>query len=382
MKSQLVIAVAGVTGRMGSARHLRGALVPLATDGLQSSTGAGPVDVRLVLVGRDAGTLERLAATCGAAWSTDLAAVLADPSVDVYFDARRPDVRPAAVRTALEAGKHVYVEKPLALAAAEAEALADLARSRGLRTGIVHDKLFTPGFVALRRLLDDGALGPIVDLRAAFGYWVHDGTDHPAQRPSWNFRRDAGGSLVPDLFTHWSYLLELVGRPAAVAALTATHVAERLDEHGDRYPVTVEDVAHVLVRLDTGATGTVSSSWVERPFTPFTLVVHGRRATAHVTPGGCWVTEEAMGDGAPWSGGPEGVWRQVPSHPDDEFLAQWRAFLRHVVFEEPFPWTFASAVRAARLCAAIEASAATAAWSEVPGEPLRGARPSPTIPDQ
>ncbi|OGO56007.1 MAG: hypothetical protein A2V85_04350 [Chloroflexi bacterium RBG_16_72_14] len=368
MSRQLTIAVAGVTGRMGSARHLREALVPLAAEGLRPPDGTEPVRLRLVLVGRDASVLERLAATCGAGWTTDLDAVLADPGVDVYFDARRPDVRPAAVSVALEAGKHVYVEKPLALEAAEAEALAKLSRERGLRTGIVHDKLFTPGYIALRRLLAAGTLGAVVDVRGAFGYWVHDGTDRPAQRPSWNFRREAGGSLIPDLFTHWSYLLELVGRPVAVAALTATHVAERRDERGNAYPVTVEDVAHVLLRLDNGATASVSSSWVERPFTPFTLVVHGLRATAHVTPAGCWITEEAMGDGAPWSDGPVGVWRSVPSPPGYEFRAQWLAFLRHVAFDEPFPWTFASAVRAARLCAAIEASAAVGAWSEVPGD--------------
>lgn len=369
MSHQLVVAVAGVTGRMGSARHLRGALMPLAAEGLVPVDGGAPRGIRLLLVGRDAAQLAKLAAVCGAAWSTDLDAVLADPDVDVFFDARRPDVRPSAVRAALEANKHVYVEKPLALDAGEAERLAELARARGLRTGIVHDKLFTPGYVALAGLLGDGSLGEVVDVRGAFGYWVHDGAVRPAQRPSWNFRREQGGSLVPDLFTHWSYMLELVARPAAVAALTATHVSERVDPSGERYRVTVEDVAHVLVRLETGATGTISSSWVERPMTPFTLTVHGLRASAHATPSGCWITEDAQGGGAPWADGPAGGWRPVPALAQDEFLVQWRLFLRHVAFGEPFPWSFDAAARAAGFCAAILAAARDAAWRPVTPSP-------------
>jgi predicted dehydrogenase len=365
MTPSITVAVAGVTGRMGTTRHLRGALEPLARDGLTASSGGRPVPIRLVLVGRDEAALRQLATATNAAWSTDLDSVLGDRDVDVYFDARRPDVRPSAIRAAIQAGKHVYAEKPLALDATEARALEQLAKDRGVKTGIVHDKLFTPGYRALRGLLETSALGQVLDVRGSFGYWVHDGTGEKPQRPSWNYRREAGGSLIADIFSHFSYLLELVGRPVAVAALTATHVTERRDEAGSPYLVTVEDTAHVLVRMNQGATAVVSTSWVERPLTPFTLVVHGREASARTTPTRCWVTAAASGDGAPWEGGPDGVWAPVPVGTGDEFLAQWTLFLRHVAFDEPFRWTFASAVRAASLCAAIEEAAATGRWCAV-----------------
>jgi len=82
----------------------------------------------------------------------------------------------------------VYCEKPLASTYAQALRLAELARAAGVKNGIVHDKLYLPGFLKLKRLIESGFFGRILSLRGEFGYWVFEGDwGQPAQRPSWNY---------------------------------------------------------------------------------------------------------------------------------------------------------------------------------------------------
>nr|WP_240943105.1 Gfo/Idh/MocA family oxidoreductase [Planosporangium thailandense] len=355
---------------MGRARHLEGALIPLRRSGVRSGDSRRELD--LVLVGRRPDALRELAAEHGIQrWSTSLDEVLSDPDVDVYFDAQRSGERAAAVRAAIAAGKHVYCEKPLAPTRLEAVALARAAQNAGVRTGVVQDKLFTPGFRALGELVRAGRLGRVVDVRGDFGYWVHTGEDRAPQRPSWNYRRADGGEFIGDLFSHWFYLLDLIRTPVSVAALGATHVPQRHDEHGQLYDVDVEDLAHVLVRLDDRVTGVVSSSWIQRPATPFTLTVHGSRLSARATPDGCAVADLTTGDKAPSA---EPPWRpvDVPNH-GDEFLSQWGDFLAHVAFGTDYRLTFSYAARAAAFCDAIRTSLAQGTWCDIPYEE-RGTR--------
>lgn len=100
----------------------------------------------------------------------------------MYFDAQATGGRRKTILTAIAAGKHVYTEKPIAESVEEGRELAQAADSAGIVNGVVHDKLFLPGLLKLKRLLDSGFFGRIMSVRCEFGYWVFPGDVQPAQR--------------------------------------------------------------------------------------------------------------------------------------------------------------------------------------------------------
>ncbi len=158
--------------------------------------------------------------------------------MSVYFDAQTTLQRAAAVSKAIAAGKHVYCEKPTATAAAEALDLYSRARARGVKHGVVQDKLWLPGLMKLADLKARGFFGRILSVRGEFGYWVYEGDLIPAQRPSWNYRKEEGGGIVVDMLCHWRYVLDnLFGAVKAVSCLAATHIPRRWDENGKAYDV-------------------------------------------------------------------------------------------------------------------------------------------------
>ena len=85
---------------------------------------------------------------------------------------------------ACKAGKDVYCEKPVSESFEEAREIAAYARAKGVKNGIVHDKLDLPGLLKLKRLRDSGFFGRMLSVKGEFGYWVFEGDWMPAQRPS------------------------------------------------------------------------------------------------------------------------------------------------------------------------------------------------------
>src|SRR5947207_516566 len=258
----ILVAVNGVTGRMGYRQHLVRSLLSIREQGgvpLGDGTALYP---ELVLVGRSEERLRRVAERHGLdRWTTSLDEVLADPAVEVYFDAQVTTAREASLRLAIEAGKHVYTEKPTADSLEGALRLARAANAAGITHGVVHDKLYLPGVIKLRQLAREGFFGRLLSVRLEFGYWVFEGDGIPAQRPSWNYRAEQGGGIVLDIFPHWQYLLEdLFGPIAALYARRATHVPQRWDESGVPYEVTADDAAYALVRFASGAFAPANSS--------------------------------------------------------------------------------------------------------------------------
>jgi predicted dehydrogenase len=256
----------GVTGRMGYRQHLVRSILPLREEGGLRLPDGSVVQVEPILVGRDEAKVRDLAERHEIAeWTTDLDKVMADESIDVYFDAQVTSRRPDAVRAALEAGKHVYAEKPSAEHLADALDLAERAAATGLTVGVVHDKLYLPGLLKLRRLVADGFFGRILSVRGEFGYWVFPGDDQPAQRPSWNYRAEDGGGITVDMFAHWNYVLEgIVGRVSSVYATAVTHVPQRWDEGGAPYAATADDAAYAIFGTDDGLIAQINSSWAVR----------------------------------------------------------------------------------------------------------------------
>ena len=140
------IAMNGVTGRMGYRQHLMRSILALREQGgleLGDGTVLWPEPI---LVGRHAAKLEQIAVRHGLErWTTSLDEALAEPDVEVYFDAQVTSARVDAVRRAIDAGKHVYTEKPTAESLADALDLARAAEAAGVCAGVVQDKLFLPG---------------------------------------------------------------------------------------------------------------------------------------------------------------------------------------------------------------------------------------------
>src|SRR3712207_295480 len=194
----------GVTGRMGTRQHLVRSVLAIREQGGTVLPGGEVIVPDPILVGRNENKLRSLAEEHGIErWSTDLHESLADPGVEIYFDSQTTTRRTEAIGTAIEAGKHVYCEKPTATSLDEALEIAYLARERGVKNGVVQDKLFLPGLLKLERLVDSGFFGRILAVRGEFGYWVFDGAGRQAQRPSWNYREEAGGGIILDMLCHW-----------------------------------------------------------------------------------------------------------------------------------------------------------------------------------
>ncbi len=368
---QVTVAMNGVTGRMGRNQHLERSIAAIVADGGVPLPDGDVVMPVPILLGRSDDRLRALAAAYGVErWSTDLGAVLAEPDVDVYFDAQLTSLRAPAVRAAIEAGKAVYCEKPLADDLGTARELAALAAARGVKHGIVHDKLFLPGLLKLRRLIDSGFLGRILSVRIEFGYWVFEGTIEPAQRPSWNYRREDGGSIILDMFPHWQYVIEdLFGPIRSVVALGSTHIPERVDEHGRTYAATADDAAYGILQLEGGIVVQVNSSWTTRVDRGELVEFHvdGTDGSAVAGLRDCRQQHRSATPRPVWNPDlPNPIdfrrgWLDVPevTAPIHGFRAQWERFLRHVVADEPFPYGLDAGARGTQLV-----EAAMRSWTE------------------
>ncbi|MBC8074557.1 MAG: Gfo/Idh/MocA family oxidoreductase, partial [Chloroflexales bacterium] len=244
----------GVTGRMGMNQHLIRSIVAIRKQGGVVLANGDTLYPEPMLVGRNGGKLEALARAHGIErWSTDLARCLANPDDTIYFDAQTTGQRAESVRRAIAAGKHVYCEKPVATSVSDALDLARLADAAGVKHGVVQDKLFLPGLLKLKRLVDSGFFGRILSVRGEFGYWVFEGDWQPAQRPSWNYRAEDDGGIISDMLCHWRYVLDnLFGPVKSVSALGAIHLGRRIDEAGEPYAVTAEDAAYATFEIEDG----------------------------------------------------------------------------------------------------------------------------------
>src|ERR687886_1297431 len=258
----------GASGRMGYRQHLGRSILAIREQGGVLLGSGDRVQVEPILVGRREAVLAELARKHGIAdYTTDLDAALADPRWQIYADFLVTKARAAAIRKAIAAGKAVYTEKPTAESLAEALELAGLARAAGVKTGVVHDKLYLPGLRKLARLIESGFFGRILSVRGEFGYWVFEGDWQAAQRPSWNYRAEDGGGIILDMVCHWRYVLDnLFGEVESVSCLGTTDIPERFDERGRKYTATADDSAYATFRLKGGVIAHINMSWVTRVY--------------------------------------------------------------------------------------------------------------------
>src|SRR6476660_2321726 len=197
------IVMNGVTGRMGTNQHLMRSIVEIIKQGGVRVDHDEMTMPDPVLVGRDENKLQKLCAISGVQKMTmNLDDALADPYNIIYFDAQVTGKRFDSVKKAVEAGKHIYCEKPISANTTEAIELYKICKKRGVNNGVVQDKLWLPGILKLKRLIQQDFFGKILSVRGEFGYWVFEGHTIPAQRPSWNYRKEDARGILVDMLCH------------------------------------------------------------------------------------------------------------------------------------------------------------------------------------
>jgi predicted dehydrogenase len=374
----ITVALNGVTGRMGYRQHLVRSLLAIREQGGIQLEDGSALYPEPVLVGRNSERLRAVAERHGLErWTTSLDEVLADPEVDVYFDTQVTSAREASLLRAIEAGKHVYTEKPVAASLDGALRLARAAKAAGITHGVVHDKLFLPGIVKLQRLMQQEFFGRVLSVRLEFGYWVFEGDEIPAQRPSWNYRAEEGGGIVLDMFPHWQYLLtDLFGPLAALYTRAATHIPRRWDESGSPYDATADDAAYAVLEFASGALASVNSSWAVRVNRRelLEIQVDGTIASAVAGLRDCAVQHRVSTPMPVWN--PDlpdpidyqALWSDIPDNMtfDNGFKVEWELFLKCASEGRPFAWDLAEGAKGVQLANLARQSSAEGRRLEVP----------------
>ena len=377
-EKRLGIIMHGVTGRMGANQHLARSIAAIRAQGgvvLKDGTRVMPDPI---LVGRRLDALQALAKTHGVERvSTDLDQALANKADTVFFDAASTQLRPTLLKRAIAAGKHVYCEKPTATNLAEALEIYRAAKSAGVKQGVVQDKLWLPGLLKLKMLIDSGFFGRLLSVRGEFGYWVFEGDWQPAQRPSWNYRKEDGGGIILDMLCHWRYVLDnLFGEVQSVSCLGATHIPERWGEDGRAYKATADDAAYATLQLAGGVIAHMNSSWTVRVRRDdlLTLQVDGTLGSAVAGLQRCYVQPRGATPKPVWNPDvPQAIdffdtWQEVPTNVayDNAFKAEWELFIRHLCEDAPFRWDLREGAKGVQLVDCALKSWAERRWIDVP----------------
>ncbi len=369
----------GVTGRMGMNQHLIRSIAAIRKDGGVMLKNGDRVMPDPILVGRNREKLEALAKAHGIARvSTDIDACLADPNDTLFFDAATTQLRAGLLTRAIEAGKDIYCEKPTADNLAEAMAVARLAKAKGIKAGVVQDKLFLPGLRKLKMVIDSGFLGRICSVKGEFGYWVFEGDLQPTQRPSWNYKKNEGGGIILDMLCHWRYVLDnLFGEVESVSCLGATHIPTRIDESGNAYTADTDDAAYATFQLAGGVVAHINSSWVTRVRRDdlVTFQVDGTRGSAVAGLQKCWTQSRVNTPKPVWNPDiPQPInfyegWQEVPSVQDypNGFRVQWELFFKYLAGEvDSYPWDLLAGAKGVQLAEAGLQSWAERRWIDLP----------------
>lgn len=346
---------------MGTNQHLMRSIVEIIKQGGVRISDQETLIPDPILVGRSEEKLKELSRISGVEkWSTNLEPLLKDPGYQVYFDAQSTGRRAEGVKLAAKAGKHIYCEKPVASSLSNAMDLLRACEVAGVKHGVVQDKLWLPGLLKLKKLIDGGFFGRILSVRGEFGYWVFEGHTIKAQRPSWNYRKEDDGGIIMDMLCHWRYVLDhMFGPVRGVSCLGATHIPERIDEGGKAYRCSAEDAAYATFELDGGIIAHFNSSWVTRVRRDdlLTLQVDGSMGSAVAGLRSCRVQSYEETPMPVWNPDiPSPInfydqWKEVYPGEDYEnaFKVQWELFLKHVAADAPFPWNLREGAKGVQL---------------------------------
>ncbi|QDI92212.1 Gfo/Idh/MocA family oxidoreductase [Salicibibacter halophilus] len=368
----------GVTGRMGTRQHLIRSILAIREQGGIHLENGDTIMPDPILVGRNENKLKALSEEHQIErWTTDLTEALSDEYNQIYFDAQTTSRRAEAIKQAIEAGKHIYCEKPTDTTLQGSLELAKLAEDAGVKNGVVQDKLFLPGVMKLKRLIEAGFFGQILSVRMEFGYWVFEGDWQEGQRPSWNYKQEEGGGIIVDMFPHWRYVLDhLFGSVKAVSCTAATHITKRVDEEGYEYEATADDAAYGTFELENDVIAQVNSSWAVRVNRDdlLTIQVDGTEGSAVAGLRGCKTQHRVNTPKPVWNPDLENTikfqdqWAEVPNNTlfENAFKIQWELFFKHVHQNDLFPWDLLEGARGTQLSDLGLQSSKERRWLDVP----------------
>jgi predicted dehydrogenase len=368
----------GVTGRMGTNQHLVRSILAIRKQGGLPLRNGDILVPDPILVGRNEPKLQKLAAEYGVTrYTSDLDGALADKANAIYFDSQLTEVRAPAVMKAIKAGKAIYCEKPAGTSSEEVLDMYRAAAAAGIKNGVVQDKLWLPGLLKLKYLIDSGFFGRILAVRGEFGYWVFDGEYEPAQRPSWNYKKKEGGGILIDMFCHWRYVIDnLFGPVKSLSSIGAVHIPKRWDEGGRPYDADAEDAAYGTFELASGAICHFNSSWCVRVRRDdlLTIQIDGMKGSAVAGLRECWVQSDAQSPRPVWNPDIDSPinhfehWTKMPTRTpfDNAFKVQWEKFLLHVAQDDPFRWTLVEGAKGVQLAELGLKSWKERRWVDVP----------------
>jgi len=214
-----------------------------------------------VLADVDQATAERAARALGfARASGDWRQLIDDGAVDLVDITAPNTLHEPIAMAAIEAGKPVYCEKPLAPTARQAFAMAEAAEKAGLMTFVGFNYLWNPMVRLAREIVESGEIGEVWSFR---GIHAEDYMSDVSAPWSWRLDPSGGPGAVADLGSHIVSLARFtVGPITELSADLSIKVAERRTADGSRRKVEVDDEARALIRFESGATGTLEASWV------------------------------------------------------------------------------------------------------------------------
>jgi|SRR4051794_4322551 len=329
-------------------------------------------------------TIAETADRLGAGWGAPSAeALLASPDVDVVHICTPNHLHAPLARMAIEAGKHVICEKPLATTRSDAEDLVDAARAAGVVAAVPFIYRYYPTVREARERVITGATGPV---RLIHGSYLQDWLSTSADQ-NWRVDPAMGGAsrTFADIGVHWCDLVEFATghRITALAARLLTAFPQRgPDDDGNGQsarPVGTEDAAALLFETDQGAVGSLVASQVTPgrknrlwfsldgattslafdQEAPESLWVGSRASTSLVLRGSEGMSEAAQRLSVLPAGHPQGYQDCFNAFVSDVYAA--------VAGEAPdgLP-RFDDGLRAAALTEAVLASSASRSWVEVP----------------
>ncbi|MET1071610.1 MAG: Gfo/Idh/MocA family oxidoreductase [Umezawaea sp.] len=345
-----------------------------------------PLTPRLsVLGGRDGARTRAAADKYG--WAdveTDWAALVRRDDVQVVDICTPGDTHCDIAVAALEAGKHVLCEKPLANSVAEAEkmaAAAEAAAARGVRSMVAFNYRRVPALAYARKLVADGRLGEVRHVRAVY---LQDWLSDPASPLTWRLDKEkAGSGALGDLGAHIVDAAQFVTglTITGVSALTETFTTTRPDGAGGTGPVTVDDAALFLARFDGGALGSFEATrYALGRKNAMRLEVNGSRGSLAFDFESMNELQFFDGD-AP--GAESGFRRVLVTEADHPYVGAWwppghllgyeHTFVHEVADlvgaiaagTDPAP-SFADGLRVQRVLAAVEDSATAGNWQQIP----------------
>ncbi len=190
--------------------------------------------------------------------------LLADRSIDIVLNLTIPQAHVPVSLAALEAGKHVYLEKPLGIDRQEGKKVIDLAKAKNLRVGCAPDTFMGAAIQTARKLIDDGAIGKPVAFTA---FMMGRGHEHWHANP--RFFYEKGGGPMFDMGPYYlTALLNLLGPVRRISGMTSIAIAERIitsqPRFGEKISVQTPDHVTGLMEFEGGAVGAIVQSFAMR----------------------------------------------------------------------------------------------------------------------